>query len=117
MPDENYFFIKGDRGKIVRIDIPEIFFIEGSQNYITIYKKDEKYITYLTLKEIEKALPADSFIRIHKSFIVNRHKIKVVENSHITLDNKVEITLGSSYKVSFLNALESKVVKSGRAGS
>lgn len=113
---EDYFFIKGDRGKIIRIDIPEILFIEGSQNYVTVHTRDDKHITYLRLKEVERALPGDVFIRIHKSFIVNKHKIRMVENAKLTLDNKAELTVGYAYKSAFLNALNANVLKSSKPG-
>jgi DNA-binding LytR/AlgR family response regulator len=65
----NYFFIKADN-KLVKLLFGDILFVEALQNYVVIHTKDKKYITYLTFKSVEEYLPADKFIKTHKSFIV-----------------------------------------------
>lgn len=82
--DEGYFFIKADQ-KLVRIDYDDILFVEAMQNYVTIHKKDQKYISYLTFKAVEDYLPADRFIRVHKSYIVAIDKIDSIEPAGIRI--------------------------------
>ncbi len=77
-----YFFIKADN-KLVKLEYEEVLFVEALQNYVTIHTKDKKYITYLTFKSVEDYLPADKFIKTHKSYIVAASKIDSIEGNDI----------------------------------
>lgn len=79
-----YFFIKADN-KLVKIFFDEILFVEALQNYVTIYTADKKYITYLTFKSVEGYLPADRFVKCHKSYIVAATKIASIEGNDILI--------------------------------
>ena len=81
---EDYIFIKSDN-KLVKIFYNDILFIEALQNYVTIYTSDKKYITYLTFKSVEESLPADQFIKVHKSYIVAAAKIESIEGNQIKI--------------------------------
>src|SRR5436190_543074 len=81
---EDYFFIKADN-KLVKIFFDEILFIEALQNYVTIHTPDKKYITYLTFKSVEEYLPADRFIKTHKSYIISASKINSIEGNDIRI--------------------------------
>src|SRR5687767_1245898 len=81
-----YFFIKADN-KLVKIEYDEILFVEALQNYVTIQTLDKKYITYLTFKSVEEYLPAEKFIKIHKSYIVSASKIDTIEGNEIRIGN------------------------------
>jgi DNA-binding LytR/AlgR family response regulator len=80
----DYFFIKSE-GKLVRIPFDEILFVEALQNYIAVHTAGKKYITYLTFHAIQEYLPADRFIRTHKSFIVAAGKIASIEGNEIRI--------------------------------
>jgi DNA-binding LytR/AlgR family response regulator len=77
-----YFFIKAD-SKLVKIFFEDILFVEALQNYVTIHTADRKYITYLTFRSVEEYLPADRFIKCHKSYIVAASKITSIEGNDI----------------------------------
>ena len=79
-----YFFIKADN-KLVKIFFDEILLVEALQNYVTIYTADKKYITYLTFKSVEEYLPADRFVKCHKSYIVAATKIASIEGNDILI--------------------------------
>jgi DNA-binding LytR/AlgR family response regulator len=83
---EDYFFIKADN-KLVKIFFAEILFVEALQNYVTIHTTDKKYITYLTFKSVEEYLPADRFIKTHKSYIISASKIDSIEGNDIRIGN------------------------------
>jgi two-component system, LytTR family, response regulator len=83
---EDYFFIKADN-KLVKISFDEILFVEALQNYVTIHTADKKYITYLTFKSVEEYLPADRFIKTHKSYIISAAKINSIEGNDIRIGN------------------------------
>lgn len=80
----DYFFIKADN-KLVKILFDEVLFVEALQNYVTIYTPSKKYMTYLTFKSVEDYLPADKFLKVHKSYIVAASKIDTIEGNDIRI--------------------------------
>lgn len=90
-------FVKSD-GKYIRIDPADILYIEGLKNYLVIYTTQKKVIVHSTMKNIEDELnPFRHFIRVHKSYIINRHFILEIEGNMIKLGNAV-VPVGGSYK-------------------
>lgn len=83
----DHFFIKAD-SKLVRIQFDEILYVEALQNYVTIHTATKKYITYLTFKSVEEYLPAASFIKTHKSYIVSASKISGIEGNEIIIGSE-----------------------------
>ena len=84
--EPGYFFIKADN-KLVKISYHDILFVEGLQNYICIHTHEKKYITYLTFKAIEDHLPADRFIKVHKSYLVSVEKVNSIEGNEVLIVN------------------------------
>ena len=82
----DYFFIKCGH-KFERIYFRDILYVEAMQNYVTIFTGKCKYITLLPLKNVEQNLNNQSFIRVHKSFIVSIPKIEAIENNEIILQS------------------------------
>jgi DNA-binding LytR/AlgR family response regulator len=79
-PGADHFFIKVD-GRLQRIPLADLLYVEAMQNYVVVHTLDRKYITYLTFKAIEEFLPSAQFIRIHKSFIVSAAQIDTLEGN------------------------------------
>jgi DNA-binding LytR/AlgR family response regulator len=86
MENDDHFFIKSDN-KLVKISLNEILFVEALQNYVSIQTISKKYITYLTFRTVEEYLPANRFIKTHKSYIVAAGKISSIEGSEIRVDS------------------------------
>lgn len=82
--EPDHFFIKAD-SKLVKIKYDDILFVEALQNYVSIYTNEKKYISYLTFKSVEESLPAEQFLKIHKSFIVSISKIESIEGNEIKI--------------------------------
>lgn len=80
----DYFFIKADN-KLVRLFFADVLFAEALQNYVVIHTRDKKYITYLTFRAVEDYLPADRFLRTHKSYIVAAPAIDSIEGNDIRI--------------------------------
>lgn len=96
-----YFYVKAD-GRMVRIDYENILYFEGQSEYVRIVLESGKpVVTLLTMKMLESHLPANSFKRVHRSFIVNVSKIVQVANSRITMRDEAIIPVGDQYKDSF----------------
>jgi len=79
-----YFFIKADN-KLVKIFLDDILFVEALQNYVTIYTTSKKYISYLTIKSVEDYLPADQFIKVHKSFIISAARVDSIDGNEVVM--------------------------------
>src|SRR6185312_16849589 len=74
-------YVKSDvKGKLVRIVLAEVKYIEAALNYVIIHMDEGKCITYLTMGEILDVLDPDIFTRIHKSYIINLMKVRSIEN-------------------------------------
>lgn len=71
---KNHLFIKV-RQKLEKIAIENIFFVEADGRYCQICMEEKKYLVRLSLQELSGMLPATSFIQVHRSYIVNAHKI------------------------------------------
>jgi DNA-binding LytR/AlgR family response regulator len=81
---EPHIFIKVDK-KMVKITIDEILFIEGMKEYIKVVTSDKTYITHKSLISLSEELPADRFMRIHKSYTIAIDKVKSIEGNRIQI--------------------------------
>lgn len=81
---EEYFFIKADN-KLVKILYDDVLFVEALQNYVTIHTAEKKHISYLTFKSVEDYLPANRFIKVHKSYIIAAAKVESIDGNEIRL--------------------------------
>ncbi|MFN8241631.1 MAG: LytTR family DNA-binding domain-containing protein [Bacteroidales bacterium] len=103
---ENHLFVKSDY-KIMRIVLSDIKYIESMHEYIRIHLVNEKPVmTLVSLKAIEEQLPADKFMRVHRSFIVNLDLVKVIERNRIVFDNSIYIPVSEQYKEKFQSFIE-----------
>src|SRR6202000_247729 len=85
-PAADYFFIKCG-SKYEKIYFKDILYIQGTQNYVTIYTHKGKYMTLLYLKNLEENLDSQAFIRVHKSYIVSIDKIEGIEGNEIFIQS------------------------------
>lgn len=92
----DYFFIKCG-SKYEKIHFDDILYVEGMQNYITIYTRKGKYVTLLYLKNLEQNLDSQSFIRVHKSYIVAIHKIDSIQGNEISIQSH-RIPISRNYR-------------------
>lgn len=102
--DEEIFIKKGS--SLVKLKLKEIVFVEALENYVTLNTNTDKYTIHFTMKAIESQLPSVVFIRVHRSFIINKSMIQAIrENSlDILVGNTVKnIPVGKSFRDSLLN--------------
>lgn len=85
--------------KLVQININDILYIEGQKDYIRIYldSNQEPISSLINLKSLESILPAYRFIRVHRSFIVNTSKIRIIERNRIVF-GKTYIPISDSHR-------------------
>lgn len=104
--NQEFLFFKSDY-KIKRINFNDILYIEGLKDYVKVYTRNQsKPILSLTsLKSLETKLPADKFMRVHRSFIVNLEKIDTIERSRIVF-GKEYIPVSDQYRSKFQEYLD-----------
>ncbi|MBM1107185.1 LytTR family transcriptional regulator DNA-binding domain-containing protein [Aurantibacter crassamenti] len=95
-------FVKSDK-KIIKIDFDKIQYIEAHGNYIKIFT-EEMILTPQTLSNFLEMLPPD-FIQIHKSFVINFNKLKLIEGNQIVLQSDAKLPIGKSYKKAILEKI------------
>jgi len=104
--DKSYLLLKSG-SKVYKINPDSILFVEATGNYMTFHTTDDKILSLLTMKELMIQLPADSFIRVHKSFVVSISKIDVIERNRLTIGNH-KIPIGSTYREQCLSTISGK---------
>jgi DNA-binding LytR/AlgR family response regulator len=100
----NAIFIKTEY-RIERVDLDDIFYIEGMRDYLLIVTKGKKIMTLLSFNRIMEILPISKFQRVHKSFIIAIDKIESIERNRIKLNNRL-IPISETYKNDFINLLK-----------
>ena len=101
-------FVKSEY-KLLQINLDDIRYIEGLKDYVKIYTEDSPrpILSLMNMKAIEQMLPASRFIRVHRSFIVQKSKIREIERNRIVFGD-VYIPIGDSYKQAFQNFINAK---------
>jgi len=102
---DEFLFIKTD-GKLVKINLNDLLLVEGLKDYLYLHLKNEKLIVLDTLKEFEAKLPAPSFMRVHKSYIIRLDQIETIERNRVFIQNKI-VPIGETYKIKFQDWVKS----------
>lgn len=105
---QEFFFVKSEY-KQIKINFSEILYIEGLKDYVKIYLRDnlKPVLTLMSLKKLEEELPAEDFMRVHRSFIVGLSKIEAIERNHIVI-GKVQIVIAPNYKDGLMEYISGK---------
>lgn len=91
-------------GRMVKLLLDEILYIEADRNYSNIITSNGNYLISTTLKVVGNEIKSHMFIRVHRSFIVNIFKLDVVADNHLEINRKV-IPLSKSFKENLLKHL------------
>jgi DNA-binding LytR/AlgR family response regulator len=105
--DDFEFFIKKG-SSLVKLKLKEIVFVEALENYIVINTCGDNFTIHFTMKAIESQLPDDLFIRVHRSFIVNKKMIKTINDNSLDLHTGTivkKIPVGSIFRDSLLSSI------------
>ena len=104
---EKEIFIK--RGTaLIKLKLKYIAYIEALENYVTLFTDNEKYTIHFTMKGIENQLPSGVFIRVHRSFIVNKNRIQAINENTVDInvgDKIKSLSLGKSFREALLNEI------------
>lgn len=94
-----YIYVKSDY-KLIQVELDKILYIEGLKDYVKIYTEDSArpILSLISMKALEEKLPAERFIRVHRSFIVQKQKIKIIDKGRIVF-GKEYIPISETYKI------------------
>ena len=99
-----FIFVK-DGTKLVKIRLPDILYIEGLKDYVSIYTREKKIVTLQTLKSLEAQLPDNQFIRIHNSYIVSLEGIDAIDKERVQI-GKSFLPISDTYRKAFKEFIE-----------
>ena len=93
--------------RLLRIPFGDIIYIEGLKDYVKIYVAGEAkaVLSLMSMKSLEDGLPTESFMRVHRSFIVNLDKVRVIERNCIIMADRA-IPISDSYRKAFMERIE-----------
>ena len=99
-------FVKSDY-KLVQIELDNILYVEGLKDYVKIYEEGSQrpILSLMSMKAMEELLPASRFMRVHRSYIVQKSKIRIIDRGRIIF-GKTSIPVSESYKVAFQEYLD-----------
>lgn len=101
-------FVKSEY-KLVQIELKNILYVEGLKDYIKIYEEGaaKPILSLMSMKAMEELLPASQFMRVHRSYIVQKDKIRVIDRGRIVF-GKSYIPISDSYKQAFQEFLDKR---------
>jgi DNA-binding LytR/AlgR family response regulator len=110
---DDYIFVKTEsKGKLLKINLADIDYIEGMKNYVAIHCAEKKTMVYTSMKELEERLLQKAFLRVHKSFIIPIAKITGIEGNLVRLKNvKEHILIGENYKPDLMEIIRNKMIQ------
>lgn len=108
-------YVKSDY-RMLRVPISSIKYIESMSEYVRIFVEgcSKPIVSLLSMKKIEECLPADVFMRVHRSYLVNLNKVKEVSKMRIVYDGDVYVPIGDIYKDKFFEYIDKYFVGKGR---
>lgn len=108
--DDEYIYVKSEY-KLIQISLKDILYIEGLKDYVKIYVETEArpIMSLMSLKSLEERLPTSCFLRVHRSYIVQKSKIRLIDRGRIVF-GKEYIPISDSYKQDLQTYLNNKTI-------
>nr|WP_295928976.1 LytTR family transcriptional regulator DNA-binding domain-containing protein [uncultured Dyadobacter sp.] len=100
------FLLLKENKKLIKVSPSEIHFIEGMRDYLKLYWADRVAVIHMTMAKIEEALSTTQFLRVNRSYIVNKKVIREIEGNEITTISGRKIPIGITYRANVLAALQ-----------
>ena len=95
--EPNFLYVKSDK-RLVKVLLEDICYFESFGNYVKVWGEKKFLLTARTLISFEEQLPSGSFVRIHKSFILNKKFIHAIEGNMVYLINGTALPVGKNYR-------------------
>ena len=94
-PVKDYIFLKTGYEQ-VKVFYTDILYMEAAGNYVTFVLEDKKLLSRMTINELSEQLPADKFIRVHRSYIVAKDRIEKIERHQLCIKGNY-VPVGAVY--------------------
>ncbi len=94
--EKEYTYFKVS-GSLVKIQHSELLFAQSVKDYVLLQTATKRYLTHMTMKHLCELLPSQTFVRVHRSYIVNLQKITAIKKTQLEIGAEV-IPLGDLYK-------------------
>ena len=107
---DDCIYVKSDY-KLIQIQLSDILYIEGLKDYVKIYTEGQSrpILSLCSMKTMEERLPADRFLRVHRSYIVCKQKVRVIDRGRIVF-GQVFIPVSESYKAEWMAFLNERAL-------
>ena len=108
--EDDYFFFKETKG-ITKLKYSDVIYIESMGDFSKLFTKIDKHIILVSLKNLEKQLPKNSFARVHKQYIININHIATLTNHEVHLDHDFIVPISASNRQELLeNSIDKKIL-------
>ena len=101
--NDQAIFIKV-KSQLIKIFTDDILWVQAQGDYVSIKTEEKTHTINSTMKHIEKKLPGEKFQRAHRSYIVNTHKIKLVDEGMLVINDRL-IPMGNKYQKDLMKKL------------
>jgi two-component system, LytTR family, response regulator len=104
---KDYLFVQTEvKGKMIKLEFSDINFIQAKNNTVIFHTKDKTIVSRISLSQLENTLPKDSFMRVHKSYIIPIKKVVGVDRHGLKLSfQESPIPLSPNYRDAFLKKI------------
>lgn len=106
--DDTFLYVKSDK-EMLKLVLMDICYVEALKNYVRIRSIQNEIISYYTLSYIESKLPRETFLRIHKSYLVNLHRIDKYTAEFVQVAGKV-LPIGKTFQLELTNQLNKRSI-------
>ncbi|KQS27961.1 LytTR family transcriptional regulator [Dyadobacter sp. Leaf189] len=103
-PQSDFLLLKENK-KLIRVRPEEIHFIEGMKDYLKLYWSDRVSVIHMKMSTIEDILSKQLFLRVNRSYIINKDAIHEIEGNEITTRNGKKVPIGVTYRTDVMSAL------------
>jgi DNA-binding LytR/AlgR family response regulator len=101
--ETDHIYIKSD-GKLIRLNNEDILYIESMGDYVKFVTAEKKFITHNTIKNLEEKVNRQTFMKVHRSYIINTSKIDNIRENYLFISGK-EIPVSKAHKQDVMNKL------------
>jgi len=106
VPEPEDLVIPGrDKGSWIRLKYGDIIYIKSDSNYMNIYTQDKMYMYYNSLERIINNFPKDTFLRVHRSYVINLYHIHKGTSTLIKMSNEDKLPIGRTYRKQVLHII------------
>ncbi|HEY9559895.1 MAG TPA: LytTR family DNA-binding domain-containing protein [Anseongella sp.] len=91
------YFVVRDNHQYINVSLSDIIYIKGLRDYIQIFLRENNYIHKMYISAAERFLSKEGFLRIHKSYLVNKLYVKKIYPTSVILTNNDKLPLGKNY--------------------